>query len=273
MQENCIRGDYLVSRVWPKAGYGPFEHWVKIGKTSIFGEISAMRLPLVLFLVSFFSLPSLGHAQSPDLDRYTSSKGQRRARSSPEFSQEGSSWSERHPEFMQELTTGIYLYQIPSDPTNLISLPTQIMLQGFNYVPRYALWTREDILSLTAGTNLGLALQLSNLGSVFMINVPLNFELNLGRGSMTNNDDPVGIYAGLGVEYNFVNDLLPKAYMDVSGNVIETVNNLNQWGLQWTAGFRAKVAGRPYVLRISRTLGVPSQKVVLTHLGFGVSLF
>lgn len=263
----------MVGGVWPKTGYNPDRYWVKIGKASIFEEISAMRLTRILCFVTFLSLHGHVHAQSTDLDRYTSSKGQRRGRSSRDFSEEGSSWADRHPQFMQELTTGIYLYQIPFDPTNLYDLPPQIMLQGFNYVPRYALWTKGDILSLTAGTNLGLALQISNFGSVFMINLPLSFELNLGRGSMANNDDPVGVYAGLGVEYNFVNDLLPRAYLDASDNLVETVNNLSQWGLQWTAGLRAKIAGRPYVLRISRTLGVPSQKVVLTHLGLGVSMF
>jgi hypothetical protein len=212
-------------------------------------------------------------AQSPDLDRYTAGRKPRGARSFSRSPQEGDSWSERHPEFMQELTTGFYQYQIPFDPTNLYKLPDQVWLQGFNYVPRYVLWTKGDLLSMTAGSNLGLAIQFSNLGSIFMINVPLSFELNLGRGSMSENDDPVGVYAGLGVEYNFVNDLLPKAYYDPDGNIVETVNNLNQWGLQWTAGIRARVAGRPFVLRISRTLGVPSQKVTLTHLGFGVSLF
>jgi hypothetical protein len=174
---------------------------------------------------------------------------------------------------MQELTTGFYMYQMPYDPTNLYDLPPQVLLQGFNYVPRYALWTKGDLLSLTAGSNLGLAIQLSNLGSVFMINAPLSLELNLGRGSMADNDDPVGVYAGLGVEYNFVNDLLPKAYFDANDNLIEKVNNLSQWGLQWTAGIRVRVAGRPYVLRISRTLGTPSQKVILNHLGFGISMF
>ncbi|MFM7748604.1 MAG: hypothetical protein ACKO7X_11885, partial [Bacteroidota bacterium] len=87
-----------------------------------------------------------------------------------------------------------------------------------------------------------------------------NFELNLGRGSMADNDDPVGIYAGLGIEYNFVNNLF-------------LASDLNQFGLQWTGGIRAKFQGRPIVVRISRTLGTPSQKVTITHLGFGISMF
>ena len=232
-----------------------------------------MRLLPIVLIMATLTVSGPAHAQGTDLDRYTSSKGQRRLRSTSSQSDGGYGWSERHPEFMQELTTGIYLYQMPYDPTNLYDLPSQILLQGFNYVPRYALWTKEDLLSLTVGSNLGLALQLSNMGSVFMINAPLNLELNLGRGSIANNDDPVGVYAGLGVEYNFVNDLLPKAYEDANGNIVETLNNLSQWGLQWTAGIRLRVAGRPLVLRISRTLGTPSQKVPLTHLGFGVSMF
>lgn len=232
-----------------------------------------MRLLPILFIVISILLTGHLRAQSPDLDRYTSSKGNRKTRSSSGRSEGGHSWADRHPEFMQEFTTGIYSYQIPFDQTNLFDMPPQILLQGFNYVPRYALWTKGDLLSVTAGTNLGLALQFSNLGSIFMINSPLSFELNLGRGSMADNDDPVGVYAGLGVEYNFVNDLLPRAYIDTNSQRIETVDNLSQWGLQWTGGIRARVAGRPYVLRISRTLGVPSQKVTLTHLGFGVSMF
>jgi len=233
-----------------------------------------MRLLPILLLLATITVSGPVQAQSTDLDRYTSAKGQqRRARSSSTQGDGGYGWSERHPEFMQELTTGIYLYQMPYDPTNLYSLPPQVLLQGFNYVPRYALWNKGDLMSLTAGSNLGLAIQFSNLGSVFMINAPLGLELNLGRGSMADNDDPVGVYAGLGGEYNFVNDLLPKAYFDANGTLVEKVNNLSQWGLQWTAGIRVRVAGRPYVLRISRTLGTPTQKVILTHLGFGVSMF
>ncbi|MFM7589643.1 MAG: hypothetical protein ACKO55_11075 [Bacteroidota bacterium] len=205
-------------------------------------------------------LNQAANAQSPDLDRYTSSKGTRKAKAMNSENEEGDTWASRHPEFMQELTTGLYWYQIPTVPDNVLPMSSQIFLQGFNYVPRYALWKGGDIVSLTAGSNLGFALQISNFGSLFMVNVPLNFELNLGRGSMADNDDPVGIYAGLGIEYNFVNNLF-------------LASDLNQFGLQWTGGIRAKFQGRPMVVRISRTLGTPSQKVAITHLGLGISMF
>ncbi len=209
-------------------------------------------------------------AQSPDLDRYTSSKGTRKAKMTNSENEEGDSWASKHPEFMQELTTSLYWYQIPTD---LILMPPQFFLKGFNYVPRYALWKGGDILSLTAGTNLGFALQFSNIGSLFMVNVPLNFELNLGRGSLADNDDPIGVYAGLGLEYNFVNNFFLRYYEDDSGNSYEKISDLNQFGLQWTGGIRVKFQGRPLVVRVSRTLGNPSRKVAITHLGFGISMF
>jgi len=220
-----------------------------------------------------FWLNQAANAQSPDLDRYTSSKGTRKAKAMNSENEDGDTWASRHPEFMQELTTGLYWYQIPTASVDVLPMSSQIFLQGFNYVPRYALWKGGDIVSLTAGSNVGFALQISNFGSLFMVNVPLNFELNLGRGSMADNDDPVGIYAGLGMEYNFVNNLFLDTYEDVNGNTYQKLSDLNQFGLQWTGGIRAKFQGRPMVVRISRTLGTSSQKVAITHIGLGISMF
>jgi len=213
-------------------------------------------------------------SQGTDIERYAGSGKGSRARTRSQAQAGGPTWAERNPEFMQELTTGIYRYLLQDPTLSRYGIPTQYLLQGFNYIPRYALKSWGDRTSLTVGSNAGLVLQFSNLGSIFMVNLPLLVELNVGRGSRADNEDPVGLYAGLGVEYNFVNDLIPKLIYDTNGVPVDVgFGNLNQVALLWTAGIRARVAGRPYVLRFAQTVGVPSQQVRVFHIGFGVSMF
>lgn len=234
------------------------------------------RLRFWLFLGTVWSLTLIGDpglfAQNPDLDRYIS-PGKRK-----EGNRAGAARKRLDPKdsgigLMQELHTGIYWYEYPKDPTNLVQLPPYLVLNGFNYVPRYAFWSSGDHVSLSIGSNVGFALQLSNFGSVFMLNIPVNMELNIGRGSKVDNEDPVGAFAGFGLEYNFVNDFIPRVVVAPNGDYVESVSNLSQVGFQWTAGARLRIAGRPYSLRYTRSLFMPTQKVMVNHFGFGVSLF
>jgi len=206
-------------------------------------------------------------AQGGAIDRYAAG-----SRSKPRAGRSESSHRmarQARPEFMQELTTGLYWYQ----PTNLSS-GSGLVLQGFNYSPRYAFWAPNELMSVSAGSNLGLALQWSNLGSLFMVNVPMLLELNLGRGSLADRDDAVGFFGGFGLEYNFINNFWVKRDLDNSGNIIrEYYSNLNQWGLLYSAGARVLLGGRPYALRFSQSLGVPSQNVRVTQVGLGTSLY
>ena len=229
-----------------------------------------MRWPLgIKMMVGLLLLvaPVEAWAQGGAIDRYAagSKRNPRAGRSASSARMERPA----RPEFMQELTTGLYWYQ----PT-ATSLGPGLVLQGFNYSPRYAFWSPNDLMSVSAGSNLGLALQWSNFGSLFMVNVPLLVELNLGRGSLADRDDAVGFFGGLGLEYNFINNFWLNREVDSFGNIIrEYQSNLNQWGLMYSAGARVLLGGRPYVLRFSQSLGVPSQNVRVTHLGLGTSLY
>jgi hypothetical protein len=161
-----------------------------------------MRWPLgIKMMVGLLLLvaPVEAWAQGGAIDRYAagSKRNPRAGRSATSTRMERPA----RPEFMQELTTGLYWYQ----PT-ATSLGPGLVLQGFNYSPRYAFWSPNDLMSVSAGSNLGLALQWSNFGSLFMVNVPLLVELNLGRGSLADRDDAVGFFGGLGLEYNFINN-------------------------------------------------------------------
>jgi len=149
---------------------------------------------------------------------------------------------------MQELGSSFYfLYPDDGAALNLFSLP------GICYSLRYPWHMRGDDLSITTGTYGTIGLNLSSLGSYFMLQLPILTEVNLGRGSTRQNPRNLGISAGFGPEITAITGV-----------------NAAQVNLSYSLAVRFRLAGRPVFLRYGSsvaTLGRGDYQVYSVTLG------
>jgi len=136
-------------------------------------------------------------------------------------------------QFMQELGSAVY-FMIPQGAGALY----EISLPGICYSLRYPWHVRGDDFSVSTGTYGTVGLNISNLGSYFMLQLPLLTEVNLGRGSTLQNPRNLGVSAGLGPELTTLSGL-----------------NITQVNLTYSLALRFRLAGRPVYLRYGSSIG------------------
>lgn len=129
------------------------------------------------------------------------------------------------------------------------------VLPGFQYIGRYNVYEKNDVLGMAISAHPSIGLQMDNFfGSFFMLNVPVMLEGTVGRGSTRYNQQWVGLSLGVGPEFNLV-------------------NGFNQFGLSSAATFRFNLGGRYYFIRYSTSIVRPTEGVYITALSFGNSFF
>ena len=136
-------------------------------------------------------------------------------------------------QLMQELGSAVY-FMIPQGAGALY----EISLPGICYSLRYPWHVRGDDFSVSTGTYGTVGLNISNLGSYFMLQLPLLTEVNLGRGSTLQNPRNLGVSAGLGPELTTLSGL-----------------NITQVNLTYSFALRFRLAGRPVYLRYGSSIG------------------
>jgi|GEM_PF-844452 len=134
---------------------------------------------------------------------------------------------------MQELGSAVY-FMIPEGAGTLY----EISLPGICYSLRYPWHVRGDDFSISTGTYGTVGLNISNLGSYFMLQLPMLTEVNLGRGSTRGNPRNLGVSAGLGPELTTLTGL-----------------NITQVNLSYSLALRFRLAGRPLYLRYGSSIG------------------
>lgn len=224
------------------------------------------KLIVVAFLIFFSTLRLFG--QSKELDRYVNSQnGDQKSNRLNKIGGDALNFTQK---IMHELSGGYNQYLLPYNISDFSNLR---FLQSINYIPRYPVWKGGDLTSLTIGSDIGVALQFSNMGNIFVLNLPLNLEFNVGRGSSLLNDDLAGVFVGLGAGYNFANKMIPIFVEDSSGFWLSEFENLSQFGLHWSAGIRVLLFKRPYSIRLSQSLFEPTQQVNISTISFGISFY
>ena len=136
-------------------------------------------------------------------------------------------------QLMQELGSAVY-FMIPQGAGALY----EISLPGICYSLRYPWHVQGDDFSISTGTYGTVGLNISNLGSYFMLQLPLLTEVNLGRGSTLQNPRNLGVSAGLGPELTTLSGL-----------------NITQVNLTYSLALRFRLAGRPVYLRYGSSIG------------------
>lgn len=136
-------------------------------------------------------------------------------------------------QLMQELGSAVY-FMIPEGAGTLY----EISLPGICYSLRYPWHVRGDDFSISTGTYGTVGLNISNLGSYFMLQLPMLTEVNLGRGSTRGNPRNLGVSAGLGPELTTLTGL-----------------NITQVNLSYSLALRFRLAGRPLYLRYGSSIG------------------
>lgn len=136
-------------------------------------------------------------------------------------------------QLMQELGSAVY-FMIPEGAGTLY----EISLPGICYSLRYPWHVRGDDFSISTGTYGTVGLNISNLGSYFMLQLPMLTEVNLGRGSTRGNPRNLGVSAGLGPELTTLTGL-----------------NITQVNLSCSLALRFRLAGRPLYLRYGSSIG------------------
>lgn len=136
-------------------------------------------------------------------------------------------------QLMQELGSAVY-FMIPQGAGALY----EISLPGICYSLRYPWHVRGDDFSISTGTYGTVGLNISNLGSYFMLQLPILTEVNLGRGSTLQNPRNLGLSAGLGPELTTLSGL-----------------NITQVNLTYSLALRFRLAGRPVYLRYGSSIG------------------
>ena len=136
-------------------------------------------------------------------------------------------------QLMQELGSAVY-FMIPEGAGTLY----EISLPGICYSLRYPWHVRGDDFSISTGTYGTVGLNISNLGSYFMLQLPMLTEVNLGRGSTRGNPRNLGVSAGLGPELTTLAGL-----------------NIPQVNLSYSLALRFRLAGRPLYLRYGSSIG------------------
>ncbi|MBA4302963.1 MAG: hypothetical protein C0424_01925 [Sphingobacteriaceae bacterium] len=129
------------------------------------------------------------------------------------------------------------------------------LLPGIQYIGRYNLYEKNDILGLALSTHPSLGFQADPFfGTFFMLNMPVLIEGTVGKGSNLFNQQWVGLSLGVGPEFNLL-------------------NRFNQFGLSGAATFRFTLAQRAYFIRYSASLSRPTEGVYISSISFGNSLF
>ena len=136
-------------------------------------------------------------------------------------------------QLMQELGSAVY-FMIPEGAGTLY----EISLPSICYSLRYPWHVRGDDFSISTGTYGTVGLNISNLGSYFMLQLPMLTEVNLGRGSTRGNPRNLGVSAGLGPELTTLTGL-----------------NITQVNLSYSLALRFRLAGRPLYLRYGSSIG------------------
>lgn len=125
-----------------------------------------------------------------------------------------------------------------------IQADNQLFYYSFGVFPRYNFWAPKDYLSFSVGTpaNLGLEFAAANGSSVllWMVDLPLTLDFNLGARATKFNNSPLGFFAGGGLNYNFMN-------ITLNGEPF----NFHTFGPVVHGGFRFKINGRQSGIRLS----------------------
>ena len=136
-------------------------------------------------------------------------------------------------QLMQELGSAFY-FMLPQGAGALY----EISLPGICYSLRYPWHVRGNDFSISTGVYSTVGLTISNLGSYFMLQLPLLTEVNFGRGSTLQNTRNLGVSAGLGPELTTLSGL-----------------NITQVNLTYSLAMRFRLAGRPIYLRYGSSFG------------------
>lgn len=214
-----------------------------------------MYLKKLLLLAILLSSSSLLLAQEDAYDEYLNKKDTKEG-SSPSKPKKAD-WRQH---YMHEMGASFYVY----DFTNRYffpGAPSSATLMGIDYAGRFVVYEKTDNLSASVGTRSSLGLEFNSLwGSFFMLNLPVLVEGNLGRGSSLYNESKIGIFAGIGPEFNLLTS---------SNALLRTT----QVGAVYSLGLRFQLFGNAYYLRYGQSIGTPSGSVAIRTLSIGNSFF
>jgi len=181
-------------------------------------------LSLLFLLISLSTIPPT-HAQ---IDPYGVYLGK-----SDSLKRPAPTKAEFKDQLMQELGSAFY-FMTPQGAGALY----EISLPGICYSLRYPWHVRGNDFSISSGAYSTIGLTISNLGSYFMLQLPLLTEVNFGRGSTLQNPRNLGVSAGLGPELTTLSGL-----------------NITQVNLTYSLALRFRLAGRPVYLRYGSSIG------------------
>ena len=122
----------------------------------------------------------------------------------------------------------------------------QIGVIGFDYTPRYLLTEigTSGSVSLSAPLAFGFTLSSDPRFNYIMVDIPICAEVAIGHEASRTVDFPVGAFAGVGGDYNFL-----------SGSSLR----LNSFSPIFTFGARVFLGRQSYTLRIIKALTVPQE--------------
>lgn len=217
-----------------------------------------MHLKKLLFFAFLLGSSQLVLAQEDAYDAYLNKKGKQ---------EEGVEGGKTRPataqwrqQYMQEMGASFYVFDF-TQRYFFQGAPASATLMGIDYVGRFIVYEQNDNLSASVGTRSSLGLEFNSLwGSFFMLNLPILIEANLGRGSSLYNTSKVGLFAGLGPEFNLLTSSNPFL-------------RTTQVGAVYSVGLRFQLFGNPYYLRYGRSIGNPSGTVPIATISFGNSFF
>lgn len=215
-----------------------------------------MNFKNVLFLAVLLlsSRPLL--AQEDAYDAYLNKKGKQEGGEAGNKAKPAN-WRQQ---YMQEMGASFYVFDF-SKRYFFAGAPASATLMGLDYVGRFIVYEQNDNLSASVGTRSSLGLEFNSIwGSFFMLNLPVLIEANIGRGSSLYNTSKVGLFAGLGPEFNLLTSSNPFL-------------RTTQVGAVFAVGLRFQLFGNPYYLRYGQSIGPPSGSVPITTLSIGNSFF
>jgi len=209
------------------------------------------KIFLFALFLCFGLSPAL--AQENAYDEYLN--GKKRSAKTSKNDKKPSNYRER---YLQDAGVSFYWFDV-----NSVFGPVTIAMPGINYIGRLVLNQNPDKYSLSVGTHPSLGLQFGNLGSFFMLTIPVMLEGTIGLGSSLFNEAPIGAFIGFGPEYNIV-----RSWGELALPV-----RIDQLAAVASAGIRFRIRDRGYYLRYSEAFWAPVQGQYFRTVSFGNSLF